>query len=79
VVVCLERGANCLHLVQLAFPEPHHFLPYLSRLVLPFWYRLTQIVLEKRPLNGCSSSSSSMECLKIPDLTSLKYLPSRTI
>jgi len=24
-----------------------------SRLVLPFWYRLTQVVLEKRPLNGC--------------------------
>jgi len=23
-------------------------------LVLPFWYRLTQVVLEKRPLNGCS-------------------------
>ena len=21
---------------------------------LPFWYRLTQVVLEKRPLNGCS-------------------------
>ena len=28
-----------------------------SRLVLPFWYRLTQVVLEKRPLNGSSSSS----------------------
>jgi len=23
-------------------------------LVLPFWYRLTQVVREKRPLNGCS-------------------------
>jgi len=29
-----------------------------SRLVLAFWYRLTQFVLEKWPLNGCSSSSS---------------------
>ena len=29
-----------------------------SRLVLPFWYQITQVVLEKRPLNGCSSSSS---------------------
>ena len=23
---------------------------------LPFWCQLTQVVLEKRPLNGCSSS-----------------------
>jgi len=27
--------------------------PVKSRLVLPFWYRLTQVVLERRPLNGC--------------------------
>ena len=27
-----------------------------SRLVLPFWYRLTQVVLEKRLLNGWSYS-----------------------
>ena len=27
--------------------------PVKSRLVLHFWYRLTQVVLEKRPLNGC--------------------------
>ena len=32
--------------------------PVKFRLVLPFWYRLTQVVLEKRPLNGCSCSSS---------------------
>jgi len=25
-----------------------------SRLVLPFWYQFTQVVLEKRLLNGCS-------------------------
>ena len=24
-----------------------------SRLVLPFWYRFTRVVLEKRPLNVC--------------------------
>jgi len=28
--------------------------PVKSRLVLPFWYQLTWVVLEKRPLNGCS-------------------------
>jgi len=26
--------------------------------VLPFWCQLTQVVLEKRPLNGCSSKRS---------------------
>ena len=24
-----------------------------SRLVIPFWYRLTGVVLDKGPLNGC--------------------------
>ena len=28
-----------------------------SRLVLRLWYRIAQVVPEKRPLNGCSSSS----------------------
>jgi len=54
VVVCLERGAD-LHMAQL-MPLPLTALaPVKSTLVLPFWYRLTQVVLEKRPLNGCSS------------------------
>ena len=35
-----------------------------SRLVLPFWYRLTWVVLDKGPLNVCSSSSSSMTRLR---------------
>jgi len=26
----------------------------------PFWYQLTQVVLEKRPLNGSGSSSSAV-------------------
>ena len=30
-----------------------------SKLVLTFWYGITQVVLEKRPLNRCSSSSNS--------------------
>jgi len=29
-----------------------------SRLVLPFWYRLTQVVPDKGPLNGCCCCSS---------------------
>ena len=59
MVICLEQGADCLHMVQL-MPLPSQAPPSLasfkSRLVLPFWYRLTQVVLEKRPLNGSSST-----------------------
>jgi len=33
-----------------------HLLPHLNpRLVLPFWYQLTQADVEKRPINRCSS------------------------
>jgi len=31
-----------------------------SRLVLPFWYWLTQAVLKKRPLNGCRGRRSNV-------------------
>ena len=55
VVICLERGAD-LHMAQL-MPLPLTVsCSSKSRLVLPIWYRLTQVVLEKRPLNGCSCS-----------------------
>jgi len=41
-----------------AIPKPPPSLAsFKSRLVLPFWFQLTQIVLEKRLLNRCSSSS----------------------
>jgi len=59
VVICLERGADCLHIVQLMplCPKAPSFLvSFKSRLDLPFWYWLTQVSREKRPLNGCSSS-----------------------
>ena len=39
-----------------AYPNPIISCVIKSRLVLPLWYRLTQVVLVKRPLNGCSSS-----------------------
>ena len=38
-------------------PNPIIFASFISRLVLPFWYRLTHVVLAKRPLNRCRSSS----------------------
>ena len=52
MVIYLEQGADCLHMVQLI---PLHakttssLASYKSRVILPFWYQL---------LNGCNSSSS---------------------
>jgi len=37
---------------------PSYLASFKSKLVLPFWFWLTQVVLEKRLLNWCSSSSS---------------------
>ena len=58
VVICLKRGADCLRKVQL-MPLPFQNPPtslalFQVKLVLRFWYQLTQVVLEKRLLNGCS-------------------------
>jgi len=58
VIICLEQGAHCLHMVQLMPWHPKtssSLAEFKSRLVLPFWYWLTQVILEKRPLNGCSA------------------------
>ena len=49
MVICLEQGAD-LHMAQLM---PLSLASVKSRLVLPFWYRLTWVVLDKGPLNGC--------------------------
>ena len=38
---------------------PSSLASFKSRLVLPFRYWLTQVVLQKSLLNGCNSSSSS--------------------
>ena len=52
MVICLERGAD-LHMVQLMPLPLTLFSPVKSRLVLTFWYRLTWVVPDKGPLNGC--------------------------
>jgi len=52
MVICLELGAD-VHMDQL-MPLPLTVsCSSKIQIVLPFWYRLTQVVLEKRPLNGC--------------------------
>jgi len=48
-VICLERDAH-LHMAHLM---PLSLASVKSRLVLPFWYVLTRVVLDKGPLNGC--------------------------
>ena len=50
-----------VHMVRaadaIASQTPSSLASFKSRLVLPSSYRVTQVVLEKRPLNGCSSGS----------------------
>jgi len=60
----MKQGADCLHMVQLMplRPKtPSSLASFKSRLVLPYSYRLTQVVLEKMTINGCTSSSSYYE------------------
>ena len=52
MVICLELGAD-LHMAQLMPLPLTDLAPGKASLVLPFWYRLTRAVPEKRPLNGC--------------------------
>jgi len=58
MVICLEQGAD-LHMAQLM---PLSLASVKSRLVLPFWYRLTWVVPEKRPLNGCVCVCFTLFC-----------------
>ena len=53
MVICLERGANDLHMVKLMPLPPYHLLLQKIQNGLSFWYWPTQVVLEKRPLNDC--------------------------
>ena len=53
VVICLEWGTDCLHMVQLMplhSKSPSSLASFKSRLVLPLWYWITQVVPEKRLL-----------------------------
>ena len=57
MTICLERGADCCIWPSWCYchtKTPPSLDAFKSRLVSPLWYRLIQVVLEKRPLNGCS-------------------------
>ena len=52
MVICLEPGAD-LHMPSWCHCHSLSLASVKSRLVLPFWYRLTWVVPDKEPLNGC--------------------------
>ena len=56
-LICLERGADFVCTWSSwchCHPQtPSSLASLKSRLLLPFWYRLTQVVPENRPLNVC--------------------------
>jgi len=52
MVICLERGADW-HMAQLMPLQLTVCCFSEIQLGLPFCYRLTRVVLEKGPLNGC--------------------------
>ena len=62
VLAWLERGAD-LHMAQL-MPLPLTVSCFSKiQIGLPFWYRLTWVVPEKGPLNGCACiNDKTMEC-----------------
>jgi len=51
MVICPERGADVYGPADAT--AIHCLASVKSRLVLPFWYRLTRVVPEKGPLNVC--------------------------
>ena len=66
MVVSLERDADCLvQLTPLHSKSLSSLASFKSRLVLLFWYRLTQVVLEKRLSNGCSVVVVVIELIKL--------------
>ena len=65
VVICLEQDANDLHMVQLMPRPPIISCSSKMQNGLPFWCRLTKVVLEQRPLNGCSSAENEARKLYI--------------
>jgi len=52
MVICLERGVD-LHMAQLMLLPLTISCSNKIQIGLPFWYRLTWVVLDKGPLKGC--------------------------
>jgi len=54
VQTCIQPSSCQFHSLSLASVK--------TRLVLPFWYRLTRVVLDKGSLNGCVGVGMVVEC-----------------
>jgi len=68
VVICLEQSADCLidcPADATASQTLTSLASFKCRLLIPTWYWLTQVILENRPLNGCSSGNYSL-CPGLP-------------
>ena len=52
MVICLEQGVD-MHMAQLMPLSPTVSCFSKIQIGLPFWYRLTRVVPDKGPLNGC--------------------------
>ena len=53
MVISLERGADLHMAQQMPLPLTVSCFSKIQIVFLPFWYRLTWVVPEKGPLNGC--------------------------
>jgi len=63
VVICLERGADCLHMVQLMSLPSHHLLPHLNPLAAQ--------PLDTRPCISRFALGPGFVCRKVTTLAML--------
>ena len=59
-IVCIM-----VQLMPLHRKTPSSLASIKARLVLPLWYQLSQVDLEKRPLNGCSSGGKAIVHIRL--------------
>jgi len=73
MIICLRRGAD-LHMAEL-MPLPLTVsCSSKSRMVLPFWYRLTQVAPDKGLLNGCCCCCNRLDdAIPVTQQTVPKY------
>ena len=73
MVICLERSSNDLPMVRLMPLPPHHLCLSKIQNGLSFWYRPTQVVLEKKAVKRlCVCDFIHTDCLTWEVLTDEK-------